>query len=77
MVLKISLVLLASGLVMSAAGCAGSMFTMSKPGTSMQVAESDARACGASSFPGVAIDSLEIPEFSECMRSRGYTSGPP
>jgi hypothetical protein len=78
MVLKISLVLLASGLVMSTAGCSGPMFTMSNPTASTQDAESDARACGASSFlvPGVAIDSLEIPEFSECMRSRGYSSGP-
>lgn len=74
MVLKIPLVLLAGGLVMSTAGCDGPMFTVSKPTASMHVAEDDARACGASSFlvPGVAIDTLEIPEFSECMRSRGY-----
>lgn len=79
MMLKIPLVLLASGLVMSTAGCAGPMFTASKPTASMHVAESDARACGASSFlvPGVAIDTLEIPEFSECMRSQGYSFGPP
>jgi hypothetical protein len=78
MVLKKSLVLLASGLLVSTAGCAPAMFTVSKPGASMDVAESDARACGASSFlvAGARIDSLEIPEFSECMRSRGYSSGP-
>lgn len=75
MVLKMSLALLAGGLVMSTAGCADPMFTVSKPSASMQEAESDATACGASSFlyPGVAIDTLEIPEFSECMRSRGYS----
>ena len=78
MVLKISLALLAGGLVMSTAGCADPMFRVYPTG-SMHASESDARDCGASSFlyRGVAIDTLEIPEFSECMRSRGYSFGPP
>ena len=81
MMLKGYLLLLASGLVMSTQGCSDPMFTVSKPAASMHSAESDAEACGASSFlapgAGVAIDNLKIPEFSDCMRSRGYSFSAP
>lgn len=70
-----SLALLASGLILTtAAGCQDVMFTTSKPGTSLQAEASDAHSCGASSFlGGAAIDRMDIPEFSQCMRSKGYT----
>lgn len=75
MMLKKSIVLLASGLLISTAGC-DHMFTASKPAASIDETENDARDCGAShSFlaGGMTVDDLEIPEFSECMRSRGYS----